>query len=161
MKIIGIDPGDHWGWAFSDSPEIEKKETGTKKFRSLCGIYEDFVEILYTLQPDAVVLCRPFGAREQVIRKQSAQAAIFEFVCEKREIPYFELADSTLRKAVFGDGRKKKHDIHSIFRTKTDHESDACTAAVYGCMVLSEKNELQKMLRQRLLNADNPPRLFS
>jgi len=137
MKTIGIDPGNAWGFAFSANGEVEA--TGAKKYSSLLGIERDFRDILDIWRPEAVVLCRPFGANAVVIRKQSAQAAIFELTCQRLGVPYFELADSSLRKSVFGDGRKKKADIQAHFGTATDHESDACTAAVYGSLFLEKK----------------------
>jgi Holliday junction resolvasome RuvABC endonuclease subunit len=132
-RVLGIDPGNNYGWAiWTDA------QSGFGKFKTL-GKFKWFVENLMTFAPDAVFTCRAMGrSNPSVIRRHGAINGIIELVCEEKGIPYFDIADSTMRKEIMGKGNAKKDEVMEFTGIENEHAADALIAAMYGYKMLEK-----------------------
>ena len=129
MITLGIDPGNTTGWAVAEDGEIFAH--GTKTFPSeMNKKAEKFVEFISFLieeyRPDKIGVCKPWGGRRNIYGNQmfyigACYGVATEKVCAHLDVP--------MRLKVLGCKDKETPQKH--FKTKTDHESDACVAAIY------------------------------
>lgn len=132
-RVLGIDPGKTWGWATTDGQWGSEHFIGLLDFK---GLVANKVEIL---RPEAVFTCRAMGhSNPAVTRIHGAMGGIVELVCEEMGVAYFDIADSTMRKAVMGKGNAKKAEVMEFTGISDDHAADAMIAAMYGFKMLEK-----------------------
>ncbi|MEI7510623.1 MAG: hypothetical protein WCJ84_00515 [Candidatus Peregrinibacteria bacterium] len=129
MKVLGLDLGRHWGWAFDDA---KVPDWGEYTFSSLLEFSGEIKALFDLLKPEIVVNCRAMGRNSQVIRFHGAMGGIVELICQERGIAFFDRPDSTMRKVVVGKGNAKKHEVMEFFDIASEHSADAMVAAIYG-----------------------------
>jgi len=126
MKLIAIDLGKTYGWAYKDNNGIESGE-GT--YTELTDWGKSFADLLDKWKPDIVVLSQTnnFG-HWNASRCMLMQAGVAFYICGKRGIPGVELNDSTARKQVFGKAIKKI-EVQKLRPGFKPNELDACVLA--------------------------------
>ena len=125
--FLGIDPGSKWGWAFTKDGKQHTYGSGR-----MIGL-KDFETQIAVLSKDVagIITCRAMGPHAQVTRYHAAMAGVVELYCEKNDIPYFDIADSTMRKVVIGKGNAKKPEVMDFLKIDNEHAADAMVAALY------------------------------
>lgn len=136
-KILGFDLGTNWGWAFYAGDEATF-EWQSAKFRTLGGLESDIKALIDIWKPELVVNARAMGRNQQVIRVHGAMAGILELVCEKKGVPFWDKADSHMRKVVYGTGKMSKDAVMEQSGVGNEHAADAMTAAKYGYIITSQ-----------------------
>lgn len=131
--FLGIDPGSIYGWATYSKKE---EKYGHEKFEGLLAFETRTLELVSYNDPVAVVTCRAMGPHAQVTRFHAAMAGVVELVCERCNIPYFDVADMTMRKTVIGKGNAKKPEIMAFLKIENEHAADAMVAARYLTTVI-------------------------
>lgn len=127
MKIVSFDVGKSTGWAYLD---ITGEETGVFQFTSLAAYEKCVKDIIQLYKPDVVVTAYPTRFY-RVIVYQSKLAAIVELCCEKKNIQFAEVNDSTCKKDILGNGKASKEEIMQYFNKDTEHEADALMFATH------------------------------
>lgn len=135
QTILGIDPGRMWGWAVVKGKKV--LHHGSKNFISLVSFQKDVYDLIQFHKIDAVITCRAMGPHAQVTRFHAAMAAVVEIYCELHNIPYFDVADNSMRKVVIGNGAAKKADVMRFCKIPNEHAADAVIAGMF----LTQKGE--------------------
>lgn len=146
MRILAFDAGlstSPTGWAFYDT--IRKtREYGTfwpthggrkNQIKSPMEFYRQAKNLFEKYKPHRVVICRPMGHFGNIIYQQGKIIGILEFMCEAREIRYFDKPDSAYRGIVFGKQLSKK-DSHLAIRIADPDAADAMIAALAGASLI-------------------------
>ena len=126
-KVLAFDVGKHGGMAYEDSV-LEVSEPFD--FTTLNDYFKRVKAAIDLYKPDIVATAYPTRFY-RVIVFQSKLAAIIELACEVKGVEFYEVQDSTVKKAVLGNGHAKKDEIMKFFNKTNEHEADAAMFCKY------------------------------
>lgn len=144
MKVLGIDPSTHTGWAVVSKDGI--LETGTahadKKIENRIRRFDDLaqriIDEVYVGDIDLVVVEDYVRMARFVSSVSYEVGAIIRRAIVAERLPLLEVTPTSLKKFVTGSGKAKKKDVIAAvselwgFVTKDDNQADALGLAYMG-----------------------------
>lgn len=149
MRILGIDPGfaivgvgvlDYEGNKFKT---VEygaiTTEAGENMFDRLKKIYDELVEVIERVKPDAMAIEELFFNSNQKTAINVAQArGVLVLAAKNFAVPVFEYTPLQVKQAVVGYGRAEKKQVQQMTKTilnlesvpKPDDTADALAIAI-------------------------------
>jgi len=140
MILLSIDPGRNMGFAIFDS--VDKTcpcKLGVMRHKDkdydevLKNTYNNLLKLINMYKPDIVGFESGFiGANRKVGMKLSEFRGLLKCICIQKDISYYEISPSDVKKMIAGKGNAKKHivaecvsEITGINSFETDDVSDA------------------------------------
>lgn len=124
MKVLCLDLASQSGWAFG-SRELGLEASGIFSCKTQTLVYDKVKELIELYKPDMVFTCRP-TARYNTIKKQSEIAGVAKLLCERSNIAFDDKeVDSRIKKAMLGNGRATKEEIHEVYGGQSFDEADS------------------------------------
>ncbi len=168
MKIIGIDPGlrkTGWGIVNVEGNFISHISNGTLIPNSrdeLCGrlldIFQKLSEVVKKFRPQAAAVENTFVNKDAAGALKLGQArAIALLVPAKLNVPVFEYAPNTIKKAVVGVGHADKVQVKSMVKIQLpkanlDSQDSVDALSIALCIDYQYKN--RERLNNAILKAD-------
>lgn len=121
MNILSLDMATVTGWCFGNAMEgvpklgcIRLPSTGKDLGRWGNAAKEEYSILVDSCQPDRIIYESPIlrgATRIDTLRKLYSLATIIEMIAEDNEIPISEVAITTVKKTLTGNGRADKQQM--------------------------------------------------
>ena len=121
MTLLALDMATNTGWCCGDvrhgKPVLGSiKLPSTKKDLGwwMDAAIKEYDELIAHTHPDRVRYESPIlrgSTRIETLRKLYTLASVIEYVCRDRNIPVYEVAITTVKKRLTGNGRAQKEDM--------------------------------------------------
>lgn len=140
--LLALDMATNTGWCCGDVREGKPvlgsiKLPSTKKdlgwwMDAAIKAYDDLIEHTH---PDRVIYESPIlrgSTRIETLRKLYTLASVIEYVCRERGIPVYEVAITTVKKRLTGNGRAQKEDMIKAAKEKGMAPKNSDEADAFG-----------------------------
>ena len=162
LRVVGLDPGLHFGWCALDASRNARRH-GMRQFGGEPGkCFGDSLEWLSALlgyfRPELIAYEAPWREGSGFKVRLGMESMIL-LAAHRAGIPTREISPASLKLAATGSGKADKAAMMSAARSlgfsiSTDHESDAIHAARFGMGLISNvRAKHQRKLDRRASGA--------